>query len=215
MKKIFISGLFSLLPIGLTIFLIQIVFHWVDSFGSPVVRQFTDLKIPGLGFLLTLGLIFFAGLFMQVFLGKKLLSLLDSLIERIPLINHLYHGIKGVTDSFSQVPDREFSMVVLVKYPTPEFESIGLITNESVFIGGNKKVAVFIPTTPNPTNGFLVLAKEEDLTPLDIPVDEALKSVISMGSVWPKKYQIDSNSIESNGRPVTQNKDNPIGSDQP
>ncbi len=199
MKKIFISGLLSLLPLGLTIFLIQVVFQWVDALGSQIVRQFTDLEIPGLGFLLTLGVVFFAGLFMQVFVGKKILSLMDTLIERIPLINHLYHGIKGVTDSFSQVPDREFSMVVLVKYPTPEFESIGLITNESVLIEGNKKVAVFIPTTPNPTNGFLVLADLEDLTPLDIPVDEALKSVISMGSVWPKKYQAKSNTQSSNG----------------
>lgn len=199
MKKIFISGLFSLLPLGLTIFLIEVVFQWVDAFGSQVVRQFTDLEIPGLGFLLTLAVVFLAGLFMQVFVGKKILSLLDTIIERIPLINHLYHGIKGVTDSFSKVPDREFSMVVLVKYPTPEFESIGLITNESVLIQGNKKVAVFIPTTPNPTNGFLVLANLEDLTPLDIPVDEALKSVISMGSVWPKKYQAKSNFAPSNG----------------
>lgn len=198
MKKIFISGLFSLLPIGLTIILIQVVFQWVDALGSQLVKQFTDQEIPGLGFLLTLGVIFLAGLFMQVFLGKKLLSLLDNIIERIPLINHLYHGIKGVTDSFSQVPDREFSMVVLVKYPTPEFESVGLITNESVLIEGNKKVAVFIPTTPNPTNGFLVLANLEELTPLDIPVDEALKSVISMGSVWPKKYQAESNGVISN-----------------
>ena len=219
MKKIFISGLFSLLPIGLTIFLIGIVFQWVDSFGSPLVQRFTDLQIPGLGFLLTLVLIFLTGLFMQVFLGKKLLSLLDLLIERIPLINHLYHGIKGVTDSFSQVPDREFSMVVLVKYPTPEFESVGLITNESVLINGNKKVAVFIPTTPNPTNGFLVLANLEDLTPLDLPVDEALKSVISMGSVWPKKYQADSNTIdsndsESNGQSAIQNKNKNLDFDR-
>ena len=96
MKKIFISGLFSLLPIGLTIILIQVVFQWVDALGSQLVKQFTDQEIPGLGFLLTLGVIFLAGLFMQVYLGKKLLSLLDAIIERIPLINHLYHGIKGV-----------------------------------------------------------------------------------------------------------------------
>ncbi len=189
MKKIFVAGLFSILPITITVLIIQTVFNWLDHFGSQFLSKFVDFQIPGLGVLLTLGVIFLAGLFMQVVVGKKLLSLFDNLMERIPLINHLYHGVKGVTDSFSKMPEREFSMVVLVKYPTPEFESIGLITNESVLVQDQKKVAVFIPTTPNPTNGFLVLADLEDLTPLDIPVDEAIKSVISMGSVWPKKYQ--------------------------
>lgn len=189
MKKIFIAGLFSILPVAITIFLIQFVFNWLETLGNQVLSQFTDLHIPGLGVLLTLGVIFLAGLFVQVVVGRRLLAFFDNIIERIPLINHLYHGVKGVTDSFKKMPEREFSMVVLVKYPTPEFESVGLITNESVLLEDTKKVAVFIPTTPNPTNGFLVLADPEDLTPLDIPVDEAIKSVISMGSVWPKKYQ--------------------------
>lgn len=197
MKKIFVAGLFSILPITITVLIIQMVFNWLDHFGSQLLSRFVDFQIPGLGVLLTLGVIFLAGLFMQVIVGRKLLAIFDNIIERIPLINHLYHGVKGVTDSFSKMPEREFSMVVLVKYPTPEFESIGLITNETVLVENKKKVAVFIPTTPNPTNGFLVLANAEDLTPVDIPVDEAIKSVISMGSVWPKKLQSSSNDTSS------------------
>lgn len=186
-NKIFLSGLFTILPLSITVFVISIVFNFLDSFGTSAIEYMTGYKIPGLGLLLTVLLIFLIGLFMQIVVGKRIFKAFENLIGKIPFIKSVYNGTKGIAESFSKMPDKNFSSVVMLNFPNEYTKSIGFVTNQSVYMDETERISVFIPTTPNPTNGFLIFTEKENVTPLDISIDDAVKAIISMGSAFNNK----------------------------
>jgi uncharacterized membrane protein len=146
--------------------------------------------IPGIGVILTLLVIVGTGLFAANFMGKRLVQLGDSLMGRIPLVRSVYTGVKQVTETLFKPGGQSFRKVLMVEYPHPGVWSIAFQTGEvseeiEGAVGEDNMVSYFIPTTPNPTSGFLMMAPKSKVKELDISVDQALKFVISLGVVQP------------------------------
>jgi len=126
----------------------------------------------------------------RFYVGRKLIRLFDKLLSRVPLLNKIYGTVKQVNESFSSTKKSAFKQVVLVEYPRRGIHSVAFVTSdehpEASARTGRRMVGVFVPTTPNPTSGFLIVVPDEDLIPLNMSVSEGIKYVISLGSVMPE-----------------------------
>ena len=140
--------------------------------------------------LLAVFLIGAVGLLARNYFGKRLIEWVDSALLKVPLLNKIYGATKQVNDAFSSTNKTAFRTVVLVEFPREGVYSMGFITSEQqdevLMKTGQKVVCVFIPTTPNPTSGFLVLAPESEVTKLDMSVADGIKYIISLGSIMPE-----------------------------
>ena len=205
MKKYFITGLVILLPVALTLAIVVFIFNlltepfvgivkgilvyfdWLESgflflTADELQRYISKLIILGLLFFLTVGL----GWLARWFFFHYLLYIWESLLQRIPFIRGVYKACQDVIKTIFTSKNQSFKQVVMVPFPNKETLSMGLVTCENLpMINNQSFIAVFVPTTPNPTSGFLMLFKEGDLTYLDMKVDEALKFIISCGVIVP------------------------------
>ena len=140
--------------------------------------------------LLAVVLVTLVGVLTQYYIGKQMIAWLDAAMLRVPLLNKIYGTIKQVNEAFSTGSKTSFKTVVLVEFPRDGSYSVGFITSEQNEAldkkTGRKLVNVFIPTTPNPTSGFLILVPEDKVTKLDMSVAEGIKYVISLGSIAPE-----------------------------
>lgn len=143
-----------------------------------------------LALLLTVGLISIVGRMARNYIGKKLIQWMDAVLMRVPLVNKIYSTIKQVNEAFSTGKKSAFQTVVLIEFPRAGIYSLGFITGEQhdevQQKTKEKVVCIFVPTTPNPTSGWLVLVPEKDVTRLDMSVADAIKFIISLGSVSPE-----------------------------
>ncbi len=181
----FLAGLSAIFPISITLYVLYKVFIFIDDISAGIVHYIFGKNIIGLGFILTISIITLFGLLTKNFIMVKILDGLEKLALKIPIVQALYSGLKELTGLFKKTDKSKFSQVVSLKFPNTEVDSIGFITKKRVSFDDEKKVAVFIPTTPNPGNGYLVYANSEDLILLDISIEEAIKCIVSMGTVSP------------------------------
>jgi uncharacterized membrane protein len=204
-RKYFISGLLVWLPIIITVLVIKFL---VDILSKSLLLLPTHLQpdvlfgmhIPGMGVLLTLLVIFLTGLLAANFIGRRFLALGDAMMARIPLVRSVYTGVKQVTQTLFTPGGTSFRKVLLVEYPCPGVWSIAFQTGEvgagmQELISPDAMVSYFIPTTPNPTSGFLMMAPKNKVIELDMSVDQALKFVISLGVVQPEMLNKNSSKI--------------------
>lgn len=194
-RKYFISGLLVWLPIWVTLLVIKFL---VDLLSKSLLLLPPDYQpdyllgfhVPGIGVVITLLIIFFTGLIVANFLGAHLMNLGDAFVARIPLVRTVYQGVKQVTQTIFAPGGQSFRKVLLVEFPCAGVWSVAFQTGggskdiEQV-LGGEPMVSYFIPTTPNPTSGFLMMAPKSKVIELDMSVDQALKFVISLGVVQP------------------------------
>jgi len=183
-KKIvahFLTGILIVVPVGATILVLVWIFVSVDNILQPVISSIWGRTITGLGFGITIVLIYLAGVIASNVLGKRLVLYGESLLSRIPLFRYLYIGIKQILESFSKPTGAGFLQVVLVEFPRKGIRSIGFVTNESSDEPGKKLLSIFVPTSPNPTSGFLQIMRESEIIRTNISVDDALKMVVSAG----------------------------------
>lgn len=190
LRKLFITGLFTLLPISITVLVLKIIYEFLDSISAPIIRVAFGFDIPGMGFLITVSAIVLVGAVANNFIGKKVLQIFDSWMHRIPFINTVYNSVKELSHNLSSGKNSNFSQVVLVNFPSVSSKSIGFITRESLMLSGVNRTAVFVPTTPNPTSGFIMFFDPAEVEHLDLTVDEAVKVVVSMGVVIPNRLSI-------------------------
>lgn len=194
-RRCFISGILLWVPILVTFFVIKFL---VDLLSKSLLLLPTFLQpdvllgfhIPGIGVLLTIFVIFLTGMFAANFVGRKFVEIGDAIVARIPLVRSIYNGVKQVTETLFTPGGQSFRKVLLVQYPCKGVWSIAFQTGEGSkevenALNGEPMVTYFIPTTPNPTSGFLMMAPRTDVIELDISVDQALKFVISLGVVQP------------------------------
>ncbi len=200
-RKSFISGLLVLLPVWLTIFIILILFKWISSLSMPILSPFLKLftsdsqwvevlaKIAS--FFLTLIIIFFVGFFTNIWFGKKLYDFFENLFVKIPLIGTIYSGLKKLFSFFAKSDDttKNFQKVIFVPFPTKDSYCVAFSTGEKI-INGQKYISTFMPSTPNPTTGFLILVREEDVIEADYTVEEAIQYIISAGIVQSEQKQL-------------------------
>ena len=191
LRNYFFTGVVVLIPIGFTLylskFLINISTKLIPAGLNP--NSYLQYSIPGLEIILTVIFITIVGSLSLSFLGKKLLQLVDDLFKRIPILRTIYSALGQMTESFTK-QDGNKKSVVLVEYPRKGTWAVGFATKENT--GEIKKktnrelMNVFVPTTPNPTSGFLLLFPKEEVIYLDMNFEEASKFIVSAGTSNPK-----------------------------
>lgn len=195
-KRIFITGLAAIIPIIITVYVIIGFFNFADgilgSYINKYLEEFFSYRIPGLGIILSVLIIFLIGLLVHISRMRlfRWMSKSLKLFLKLPLINKIYFPIKTVVDFLFFPPPRKFKTAVLVEYPRRGIYSIGFVTNESPRHFeeklGRKLFNVFIPSSPSPITGFTIIAQEEDLIFLDIGIDAVVKTIISGGLLNPQ-----------------------------
>ena len=179
----FITGIVIVVPIGAAILILRWLFLAIDNILQPVAESLLGYTIPGLGLGITVVVIYLAGVVATNVIGRRLIRYGESLLARVPLFRYLYTGIKQIMEAFATPRESGFLQVVLVEFPKKGMRAIGFVTSESRVESGEKLLSVFIPTSPNPTSGYLEIVRESDVIRTNISVDEALKMVLSAGKV--------------------------------
>ncbi len=187
-RNYFIAGIIVIFPLFVSIYLVWRIFNWLDSLvGEPFVLVPWDR--PGAGIISAIIIIFLTGVLTANLVGKKIVELTDVLFTRLPLIRNIYLAIKQLTDTFAQNDRPSFNRVLMVEYPRKGVWALGFATGESKgepqVKTKQKLLSIFIPTTPNPTSGMLIMAPREHVIFLDMTVEEGLKFVMSGGVVAP------------------------------
>jgi uncharacterized membrane protein len=191
-KKIrgqFMTGLIAIVPLGATVLILVWLFTSIDKILQPIVRAIWGHNITGVGFGVTVILIYVVGVIARNVIGKRLVKYFDSLMARVPIFRLLYRSIRQIMDSFSTPDKAGFLQVVLVEFPKKGMKAIGFITNEITDADGKKLISVLIPHSPNPTSGFLEIVREEDIVRTQISVDAAMKMIVSAGKMTPNDVQ--------------------------
>lgn len=193
-KRYLIAGLLVWVPVWVTLLVIHFIINLLDKTVGllPEAYQPQNLlgfSIPGLGLLLSLAVVFGTGVFIVHFLGHKLVNAWEAILARIPLVRTIYSSVKQVVATVLSTGGDSFRKVLLVEYPRKGLWSIAFLTSHAWETlhkeTGQEMITVFIPTTPNPTSGFLIFVPKAEVRELDISVDEALKFVISLGVLEP------------------------------
>ena len=187
LRNAFIAGIVVLVPIGftlyLTLFLIKISSKLIPNEINP--NNYLPFSIPGLEILLSVIFITIVGGISLSFFGKKILNLINDLFKRIPILRTIYSAIGQMTESFTNKSDNKKS-VVLIEYPKKGSWAVGFATKENkgeISKKTNKElINVFVPTTPNPTSGFLLMFPKEEVIFLDMTFEEASKFIVSAGT---------------------------------
>ena len=191
LRNYFFTGVIVLIPIGFTLYLSKFLINFSTKLVPSGLNPNTYLpySIPGIEIILTIVFITVVGGLSLTFIGKKFLQIIDDLFKRMPILRTIYSAIGQMTDSFRENESNKKS-VVLVEYPRKGSWAVGFATKENTGEIKDKTnislVNVFVPTTPNPTSGFLLMIPKEDLIYLDMTFEEASKFIVSAGTSKPK-----------------------------
>ena len=198
MRKYFVTGLLILVPLAITIWVLNLIISTMDQSLLLLPERWrpeavVGFNIPGLGTILTLLVIFLTGLATRNFIGKRIVWAWESLLIRIPVVRSIYSSVKQVSDTLFSSSGNAFRKALLVQYPREGCWTIGFLTGVP---GGDVRnhlqgdyVSLYIPTTPNPTSGFFLMVPRADTIELEMNVDEALKYIVSMGVVSPEYFE--------------------------
>jgi uncharacterized membrane protein len=198
LRRYIVAGILIWVPIGVTIFLLRILVGILDRSLLLIPAQYRPeeilgFAIPGLGIVLTLLVLLVTGVLGANIVGRSTVGLWESLLERIPVVRSVYSAAKNFTEIVFSDSSQSFKKVLLIEYPRKGLYSLAFQTSSE--LGevqgrtGEEVVCTFVPTTPNPTSGFIIVVPRREVTELDMDVDEALKMIISLGVVVPKWRQ--------------------------
>lgn len=189
LRNYFVTGLLVILPSVVTGYVLWKVFVWVDGILGKLIARYLGYNIPGVGFVATVVAVWFIGLLASNFIGRRLIALGEWILRKIPLVNKIYIGVQQIASVMLREKRPVFQRAVMIEYPRRGVYSVAFVTNrtETEFpVEGEKMlVTLFLPTTPNPTSGFLLIMPEDDVIDLSMSVEEAIKLIISGGSVLP------------------------------
>ena len=198
-RRRMLTGLLLILPVYVTYFVVKFLFGLVGGTLSPVIKkilQFYGVALPKssldefiitfLGLILTFISLYFIGIFAANFVGKAIILYFENLLTKTPIIKSIYSSVKQIIHSISLPGKQSFKRVVLVDFPKAGTKSIGFVTGATQHNNEKKLISVFIPTTPNPTTGFLIFTPEEDVIDSNLTVEEAFKTLFSGGVLTPK-----------------------------
>lgn len=199
-RAYFFTGLVVVVPLVLTYFIIRFLFVSIDAIlsdtvSSFIVRQFGvqlgERQIPGIGIVTLILLIIFTGMVARNYLGRKVVNFGDRIVARIPLINRIYGATKQISQAFLSSKREVFKKAVLFEYPRKGIYSIGFYTQDTRGIVQDcldeDMISVFLPSTPNPTTGYLLFVPKSDIIELDFSIEEAMKLIISGGAIVSEK----------------------------
>tara|TARA_Y100000991_G_scaffold211397_1_gene193919 strand:+ start:766 stop:1395 length:630 start_codon:yes stop_codon:yes gene_type:complete len=201
LKRYFTTGLVLWIPIVTTVFIISFIIRSFDSVmtwlpQSLQPNHIIGVAIPGLGLVVSFIIITLTGMLTANFVGKMLLRMSEKIFETIPFVKQIYSGIKKSLEVIFLTSNNSFQDVVLIEYPKKDIWSIAFVTNYAK-IDDEEMVSVFIPTTPNPTSGFIYMLNLNDCKQLNCSVEDALKYVISLGTLIDPKELVEPAKIDS------------------
>ena len=197
-RRFFLTGLLVTAPIIITIYVTWLVITFIDIKVANLLPEYLDFRkalpfqIPGLGLLIVIFVITLIGAITPGLIGRNLLKLGEMILFKTPVIRTIYSSIKQIMETVMSTNSKSFKEVVLVEYPRKDIWVIAFVTSSvkgeiDHKIKKSDLVSIFVPTTPNPTSGFLLFVEKKDLIYLDMPVEQAVKLVISGGIVSPKQ----------------------------
>ena len=194
-RNYFLTGLISIFPLAITYFIINWLFIFFSEPGKKLINYFfsnynSTIIEHIVGFILTFSFIYIVGVIISNVLGKKLYVLFEKLLAKIPLVSYIYNTIKQITDTLSISQKQAFEKVVYIEYPKENIWTIALVTGESRDSENVEYYQIFVPTTPNPTSGFMLFVKKYDVKETQMSIDEGLKIIISGGMLAPEKNGI-------------------------
>jgi uncharacterized membrane protein len=184
LKKYFLTGLLVIIPLWATFYVLSGLLGMIDNMLGDIPSHFIGVRFPGMGIITLVALILLVGILSANYLGTRLVRYSDQVMQKVPLVRGIYTTVKQIMETFSV--KHNFNGVGLVEYPRKGCYSVGFITGEvqGMHLGfSGRFLSVFVPTTPNPTAGFLLILPENEVTRLDMTVDEGMKYIISLGLV--------------------------------
>ncbi len=192
LKKTFFTGLVILVPLGITVWVLNLVVTTLDQtllLLPPSIRTQAPFNIPGMGVILTIAIILAVGVLARNFIGRRLFLWWEALLGRIPVVSAIYSSVKQVSDTLLSPSGQAFRKPVLIEFPRAGSWTIGFVVGTPGHalqepLDG-EHASVYVPTAPNPTSGYVLILPVGQIVDLDITVDEALKFVVSMGVVAP------------------------------
>ncbi|MDG1763884.1 MAG: DUF502 domain-containing protein [Paracoccaceae bacterium] len=204
-RNSFLTGLVVIAPVALTIWLIWSVIGWIDGFVLPFIPnlyhpdnilntifgQDVAINIRGLGVVVFLLFTTFVGWIAKGFLGRSLIRVGENLVRRMPVVRSIYSGVKQIAETVFAQSDRSFEKACLIEYPRKGIWAVGFISTEAKgevkykAKSNSDLLSVFVPTTPNPTSGFMLFFPRNDVIELEMSIEDAAKLVISAGLVYP------------------------------
>ncbi len=197
LRRYLIAGLLVWLPLAATVFIIRMVIGLLDKTMLLLPPEYrpealVGFAIPGMGLVLSIIILIVTGMLAANLIGRRLVDSWESILGRIPLVRSIYNAFKQISSTLLDSTGKSFRKVVLVEYPKEGIWSLGFLTNEHVEVDTpsvtDEMTAVFIPTTPNPTSGFLVVMAKDAVNELDMTVEEGFKFIISVGVIIPKEH---------------------------
>jgi len=194
LRRYLMTGLLVWVPLGVTFFVLRLLVNLVDQ--SLVLipydlrpEQLLGFRIPGLGLILAFLLLVSTGVFVANLLGNRIVAAAEALLGRVPFIGAVFRGSKQLAETLLAPESQSFRQVVLIRWPHHNSRAIAFVTGSSLGEVQEKTaedvVAVFLPTTPNPTSGFILMVPRDDMIALDMSVDEAFRMIVSLGVVVP------------------------------
>ena len=202
LRNYFLTGFVILAPVAITAYLTWTMIQWVDSWVKPYLPEvynpdnYLPFSVPGFGLLVALFCITVVGFLTANLIGRSIVSYGESLLHRMPVVRNLYSGLKQIFQTVFNEKTESFKEVALIEYPRKGLWALVFIATETkgepqsrLNDKAGQTVSVFLPTTPNPTSGFLLFVPDVDLIRLDMSVEEAAKLVISAGLVTPEYQQ--------------------------
>lgn len=193
-RRYIIAGVLVWVPIWVTLLVLRFIVDLFDSTLELIPSHFQPdyllgFHVPGLGLVFALGIVAITGMLITNILGNRLVDIWERLLSRIPLVRTIYQAVKQVLTTVFSSSEDSFRNVLLIEYPRKGLWSIAFQTStgfsQANGLVGEELITVFIPTTPNPTSGFLIMVPRKDTLKVNLSVDEALKMVISLGVVTP------------------------------
>lgn len=209
LRKYIITGLLIWVPLGITIFVIRLLVNLMDQtiiLLPPAWRPeaLFGFNVPGLGIVVSAMVIFITGFFLTNFAGRRLIKSWETFLDRIPLVRSIYSSVKQVTSTVLSTDNNTFNEVLLIQYPRKGLWTLCFKTSDSPKsfneITNNELITVFVPTTPNPTSGFILFVPKTEVKKMDIDVEDALKLVMSLGVVTPENIAKTSHTIEHSSK---------------
>ncbi|OWW20074.1 DUF502 domain-containing protein [Noviherbaspirillum denitrificans] len=211
MRKYFVTGLLVLVPLAITLWVLNLIIGTMDQSLLLLPERWRPaaligFHLPGVGAILTLLFVLLVGLMTRNFVGNQIVQMWEKLLTRIPIVSSIYSSVKQVSDTLFSSSGNAFRKAMLVQYPREGSWTIAFLTGAP---GGDVKnhltgdyVSVYVPTTPNPTSGFFLMMPRADTIELDMTVDEALKYIVSMGVVAPEYVVAASKNLKAVPPPV-------------
>jgi len=209
-KKIFkhlrtkiLAGILVILPLGITFFILKFVFNTLDTILDPLIPEVTVslfrrvFHLPGIGIISFFLLLYLIGVIATNVLGRKLVNWADRLFTNIPVVKNIYLSSKQLTDAFSTSRKGAFRQAVFVEFPREGNYVLGFVTNELTDLEQQKRVTVFVPTAFVPPQGFLLFLPKEKILPSQLTIEEAIKTIMSVGIVTPHTLSVPLSSPKS------------------